>query len=131
MIYNWTTYPLICLLERVWEKGKKYLEEDRHPRPTLVEFCASLERALNFMHTGNAAVIATSLMNPLWIGLGIIQDGLPCINTKLIPAFLSTLIIDDEVWPYNDKQQPKSASKGSQFRNYGEAHFNVSCMSVL
>jgi hypothetical protein len=78
------------------------------------------------MHTGNAAVIETSLINPLWIGLGIAQDGIACINTKLIPVFTSALVINDAEWPYNNKEEPKSVSKGSQLRNYGEGHFHVS-----
>jgi hypothetical protein len=126
MIYNWTSYPLTCLLERVWDMCEQSLRVQKHPRPTFVELCASLERALNFMHTGNAAVITTTLMNPLWIGLAIVQDGLPCLNTRHIPAVSSTLMIIDADWPHNDKHQPMSASKGSQLRHYGEGHFNVS-----
>jgi hypothetical protein len=126
MIYNWTSYPLTYLLEHVWRIGKESLVDPKQPQAVLVELCASLERALNFMHTGNASVIATSLMNPLWIGQGIIQDGLACINTTIVPAFTSALMINEREWPHNDKQQPRSASKGSQLRNYGAGHFNVS-----
>jgi hypothetical protein len=126
MIYNWTTYPLTCLLEQVWRIGNESLQAAKHPKATLVELCASLEQALNFMHTGNAAVIATSLMNPLWLGLSIVQDGLPCLNMRLVPAFTSALVINDVEWPYNAKGHLKSASKGSWLMNYGEAHYNVS-----
>jgi hypothetical protein len=65
-------YPLTCLLECVWDMCKQSLCVQKQPKPTFVELCVSLERALNFMHTGNAAVITTTLMNPLWIGLAIV-----------------------------------------------------------
>ena len=126
MIYNWTTYPLTCLLEHIWRIGNEALEAKTYPRPVLVELCASVERALNYMHTGNAAVIATSLMNPLWLGLSVVQDGLACVNMRLVPSFTRSVVINDQEWPYNKARQPKSASKGSQLRNYGQEHYNVS-----
>jgi hypothetical protein len=130
MIYTWATYPLTCLLERVWNIGQTALVQTKLPSPTLVELCACLERALNFMHTGNAAVIATSLMNPLWIGLSIIHDGLPCLNPRVIPTLTSSTLVNVAEWPYNHRLEPKSASKGSQLRNYGQAHFKVCVMSL-
>jgi hypothetical protein len=126
MIYTWTTYPLTCLLELVWKSAQHSKQAVGHPKPTLVELCACVERALNYMHTGNAAVISTTLMNPLWIGMSIVQDGLPCLNHTIIPAQSRTCMVIDYKWPHNDKLQPKSASRVSQIRNYGEGHFNVS-----
>ena len=126
MLYTWTTYPLTCLLERVWVIGNHTLEQEKHPELTLVEFDSALERALNFMHTGNVAVIATSVMNPLWIGLAIIHDGLPCLNPTIVPTLTSSVFVNSREWPCNTRHQPRSASKGSQLRTYGEGHFNVS-----
>ena len=126
MIYNWSTYPLTCLLEHIWNKGAGALQQAKYPEPTLVELSACVECALNFMHTGNTAVIATSLMNPLWIGLAIVHDGLPCLNPTILPALTSTVPVNLAEWPYDQKGQPKSASKGSQVRNYGERQFKVS-----
>lgn len=96
--------------------------------PLLVEICSVAERALNYMHTGNAAVIATSVMNPLWIGLAMIQDGLPCFNPRYVVTAHGTRIkVLPEVWPYNKKKhQPLSSSKRSQLLTYGEQYFNVS-----
>jgi hypothetical protein len=126
MIYNWTSYPLTCLLELVWQSAQSALQAKKRPKTTAVELCACLERALNYMHTGNAAVITTSLMNPLWIGPSVVQDGLPSLNSVLIPAQSTTCIVIDYNWPHNGKGQPRTASKASQIRNYGEGHFNVS-----
>lgn len=128
MVYNWTTYPLTCLLEHVWKTGARALSEERHPEPTLVELCSCLERALNFMHTGNTAVIASSVMNPLWIGLAIIHDGHPCLNSRIIPTLTGSTLVNNAEWPYNKRQEPRSGSKGSQVRQYGESHFKV-CLS--
>jgi hypothetical protein len=105
--------------------------EGRHPAPTMVELCSTLERALNFMHTGNVSVIATSAMNPLWIGLSLIHDGLPCINPTIVPTITSTVFVVPSQWPHNNKGQPTSASRGAQIRTYGEGHYNVCDLSSV
>jgi hypothetical protein len=124
-LYNWTTFPLTCLIERLWHHGCVTAKEDRYPGSTTVELCSAAERALNFMHTGNVSVIATSAMNPLWIGLSIIHDGHPCINPHIVPTLTSYPFVNRSRWPFNNKGQPTSASRGAQLRTYGQRHFNV------
>ncbi|KAM6490423.1 hypothetical protein JOM56_014096 [Amanita muscaria] len=124
-IYNWTTFPLTRVLRRVWRVGQDFISSKRQPCPTLIELSSALERALNFMHTGNVAVIATSAMNPLWIGLAIIHDGLPCLNPALVPTLIGPDFVNVEYWPQHDNRLPKSASRCSQLRTYGEGHYNV------
>ncbi|KIL64797.1 hypothetical protein M378DRAFT_178583 [Amanita muscaria Koide BX008] len=124
-IYNWTTFPLTRVLRRVWRVGQDFISSKRQPCPTLIELSSALERALNFMHTGNVAVIATSAMNPLWIGLAIIHDGLPCLNPALVPTLIGPNFVNVEYWPQHDNRLPKSASRCSQLRTYGEGHYNV------
>lgn len=131
MVYNWTTYPLTCLLEHVWKTGVRALSEERHLEPTLVELCSCLERALNFMHTGNTAVIASSVMNPLWIGLAIIHDGHPCLNSRIIPTLTGSTLVNNAEWPYNKRQEPRSGSKGSQVRQYGRVISRCVCLISL
>lgn len=53
----------------------KILEEKEKDETALLELLVDLtevtacaERALNFMHIGNPAVVKTSVMNPLWCG---------------------------------------------------------------
>jgi hypothetical protein len=128
-LYNWTTFPLTTLLEHIWDVCHVPLDEKSHPDPTAVELCSALERALNFMHTGNVSVIATSAMNPLWIGLSVIHDGHPCINPAIVPTFTSSVLVNASRWPRNKSGQVTSASKGSQIRTYGPGHFNVCYLS--
>jgi hypothetical protein len=102
----------------------------RHPCPGLVELCSVAERALNYMHTGNAAVIATSVMNPLWVGNAIVRDGLPCFNTNIVALnHGSPVAIIREKWPFDMiRHHPKSSSKAAQIFTFGIGHFNVSTL---
>jgi hypothetical protein len=68
-------------------------------------------------------------MNPLWIGLSIIHDGLPCLNPTIVPTLTSSILVNNQKWPCNSRHQPKSASQGAQIRTYTEGHFNVSVCS--
>lgn len=126
-IYNWTSYPLTCAIESIFEEAMSNNTKSKKD-PLLVEICSVAERALNYMHTGNAAVIATSVMNPMWIGRAIIQDGLPCFNPNYVMTGNGTRIkVNAEAWPFNKKKhQPLSSSKRSQVLTYGEQYFNVS-----
>jgi hypothetical protein len=123
----WTSYPLTCFIECVWQQAQSASNSAKKD-PLLVEICSVAERALNYMHTGNAAVIATSVMNPLWIGMSIIQDGLPCFNPKyVVTAHGNRIQVLPDVWPYNlKKHQPLCSSQRSQVLTYGESYFNVS-----
>ncbi len=98
----------------------------------MVEFCSVLERALNYMHTGNTAVIATTVMNPLWIGRAILKDGFPCLNQNIVQIIDSKYVdIDPKRWPSNYKSNtPHSSSRRSQTLTYGDQHFNVSPVST-
>ena len=100
------------------------------PDPCLVELCSVAERALNYMHTGNTAVISTTIMNPLWIGNAVVQDGLPCFNKNIISLHGNSKVqvsVIKERWPYNQaKLQPKTSSSAAQIFAYDLSHFNVS-----
>lgn len=126
-MWNWFTYPLTCFIESIFQQAQTANSNSKND-PLLVEICSVAERALNYMHTGNAAVIATSVMNPLWTGLAIIQDGQPCFNPKyVVTAHGSRVQILPEYWPYNKKRhQPLSSSKRSQLLTYGDSHYHVS-----
>ena len=128
-IYSWTTYPLTCVLEKLYEEATAM---EREPNPSLVELTAVVERSINYMHTGNAAVISTSVMNPLWIGLSVIYDGLPCFNgTILNIRNPSHGIVNFGQWPFDERnQRPKTASKSGLLHNYGPAVFNVSFLFI-
>jgi hypothetical protein len=90
------------------------------------------ERALNYMHTGNVAVIATSVMNPLWVGNAIICDGLPCFNSKIVSLRHNTVSVVVDRWPFDHvRHHPKTSSKAAQIFSYGTSHFNVSAVTLL
>ncbi|KAF8666943.1 hypothetical protein AX14_006410 [Amanita brunnescens Koide BX004] len=129
-IYNWTTFPLVTLIEKIYNQCSTSMIASRHPCPGLVELCSVAERALNYMHTGNAAVIATSVMNPLWVGNAIVRDGLPCFNTNIVALnHVSPVAIIQEKWPFDTfRHHPKSSSKAAQIFTFGIGHFNVSTL---
>lgn len=128
------TYPLTALIEVNWEILKeldeKHLEDEiRLPiQIAVIEVLACAERALNFMHTGNPAVIKTSVMNPLWIGRSIINDGVPSFNqsiVKLSSRDAAKLIFCQ--WPYDDvRNLPKSTSESALRYRYKELVAGVS-----
>jgi hypothetical protein len=127
-LYSWTSYPLTTVLEQIWGEGKADLNEKKTPRCVLVELCSVVERALNYLHTGNAAVIATSVMNPLWIGRAIIEDGMPSINKDIVHAQRgSRILVKMDQWPFDKGNNlPKSVSKRAQGLTYGDGQYNVS-----
>lgn len=95
--------------------------------------CSVAERALNYMHTGNVAVIATSVMNPLWIGHSIVNDGIPCFNPRTVYIDRYGLpIVSKSHWPYDSIiQQPKSSANKSQRYAYGTQLGQVSFHILL
>jgi hypothetical protein len=94
----------------------------------MVELCSAVERGLNYMHTGNAAVITSSVMTPLWIGRALVEDGFPCLNPKIVRIVNGLRIkADAREWPLLTRGiRPHSCSKASQVFRYSENHFSVS-----
>src|SRR4051794_34739304 len=103
----WTTYSLTTLIEQLWNQEKACLGEE-HAQLNLaaLDICAASEHALNFMLTEHAKVIATSMMNPLWIGPAIIRDDLPSFNPRIfkIGQLNLSLHIGYAHWPRNGLQ---------------------------
>lgn len=103
-------------------------EKNKFDHTLLVEFCSVVERGINYMHTGNTAVIATTVMNPLWIGRALVKDGFPSLNSDFVdianPEYIQ---IKGDQWPFNKRlHRPHSSSQRSHLLTYGESHFNVS-----
>jgi hypothetical protein len=120
-------------LEKIYKQGEAAMALGNKPEPALIEVSSIAECALNYMHTGNASVIAMSVMNPLWIGRAVIQDGIPYINPGVVRIQHDTpLTVDSAKWPYDQhKHQPKTASSRSQILMYGQGHFNVSLALLI
>ncbi|KAG2353802.1 hypothetical protein BDR07DRAFT_1495656 [Suillus spraguei] len=93
------------------------LEAAKKPRHETVELCSVLERTLAYAHTGNARVLATRLMRPLWLVQSLLEQGLPtfapCIRTTT--AINNPIAISAVDWPTLDNLNvPAIASKRSQ-----------------
>ena len=83
--------------------------------------CSVAECALNYLHTGNVAVITTSVMNPMWIRHSIIDDGIPCFNPRIVHFDRQGLPnVVKSFWPYNSTiQQQMSNARKLQIYVYG------------
>ena len=126
-IYPWATIALTRFIEHIYNHERSNMNKGRPVNPLNVELCAVLERALNYMHSGNTKVIATSVMNPLWIGKALLEDGLPCLNPKMVRFHATTWEVRGEYWPYDRSTGiPKSAAKCVFDTNYSGAIYNVS-----
>ncbi|KAF8872027.1 hypothetical protein BD779DRAFT_1477818 [Infundibulicybe gibba] len=125
-VYNWTTYPITALLDIIYRSTADAIKAKTFSDTFVVELCSVLERTLNYMHTGNASVIATTVMNPMWIGRAIVQDGLPCLNPQnVMIQHPSKVHISHQHWPYDRVLHlPYSSSRKSQVINFGKHHFN-------
>lgn len=129
-LFRCATYPLTCLLERLWKTHEPRLKEGYAVDPFELETVSMLERALNYAHTGSARVLTRSLMDRAWLSLSVVNDGLPCISSSFIRAgsLSSGLIaIRCENWPVHPiTLVPLTASQRSQELTYGKSHFSVS-----
>ncbi|EKM74525.1 hypothetical protein AGABI1DRAFT_133148 [Agaricus bisporus var. burnettii JB137-S8] len=124
-LYSWTTYPLACLLDCVFTVAEPLYPSNKFKHALMVELCSVIERALNYMHTGNAAVIATSVMAPLWIGKALITDGLPCFYPECVAFNGGSFEISPEYWPFaSESTRPLSSSKSTQLFRFEKKHFN-------
>ncbi|KAG1720751.1 hypothetical protein EDB19DRAFT_1835830 [Suillus lakei] len=127
-IYQWTTYPITSLLERIWDHFRPLIEKGAKPAPQVIELCSVLERALAYAHTGNAKVIATSLMRPLWLVQSLLEHGLPTFSPSVRFAAAPSIpvAISPADWPtLTSMKVPAIASKRSQILTYGIDHFEA------
>ncbi|KAG2738230.1 hypothetical protein P692DRAFT_20882808 [Suillus brevipes Sb2] len=116
-VYQWTTFGITSLLERLWAHQLPVLEAGNKPRHEIVELCSVLERALAYAHTGNARVIASKLMRPLWLVQSLFEQGLPTFSpsVRLAASISNPISISSSDWPTSDNLNvPAIASKRSQ-----------------
>lgn len=126
--FIWTTYALTTLLEKLWLSQRQRLLDGTQISPYMVELASVLERALNVAHTGNVRVIATSLMNPLFVGRSLVDHGTSTFHECVLmgQTSLDAVHIPDIQFPRNQVlRQPLTASKRSQIFNYGAHHWEV------
>jgi hypothetical protein len=90
-----------------------------------------LERAFNFAQTGSARAIASRLMDRLWIGKALVQDGMPCFSSAVTLGHNSdfnTMGIRLEAWPDTKHGGVALASSKSHIYHYRQGHFEVGCL---
>lgn len=119
---------MCTLIKQFWGDSYRTLNAGRKPSPYIVELISALERSLAYAHTGNAKVLSTSLMHPLWLSRGIIDQGMPSLSPILSPVLQSTNVpvIDSSIWPDGGGGRfPAIASKRAQILTYGEGHYAV------
>ncbi|KAF8119387.1 hypothetical protein EV363DRAFT_1199073, partial [Boletus edulis] len=82
-LLKWTTYPITCLIDMLWKQHRPDLVLGKTVDPYHIEFMSMLERTLNYAHTGSGKVLCSKLMLPHFLALGILHDGMPCLNKRL------------------------------------------------
>ncbi|KAG2335563.1 hypothetical protein BDR05DRAFT_1006676 [Suillus weaverae] len=128
-IYQWMTFGITSLLERIWEHQLPLLDLNKKPSPQMIEICAMLERALAYAHTGNAKVLSSSLMKPFWLIRSLLQQGWPTIapTIRIIATTTLPVSVSPADWPIVARSNlPAIASKRSQVIMYGLDHFEAS-----
>ncbi|KAG8220318.1 hypothetical protein J3R82DRAFT_3522 [Butyriboletus roseoflavus] len=121
-IVQWTSYGLCSILGSLYERFKTNLQERIKIEPYWVELIGALERTLNFCHTGNAKVLTRGVMDPTWLSLSCVLDGLPALS-NIVPLRYTphiTVDISRNDWPLSKKTgQPLMTSQRSFQLNYG------------
>ncbi|KAG2028654.1 hypothetical protein BDR03DRAFT_1019517 [Suillus americanus] len=129
-LYQWTTFGVTSLLERIWKHEHPLLKKGLKPTPETVELCSVLERTLAYAHTGNAKVIATSLMRPFWLVQSLLQQGIPTLSTKIRMSsspLTTPITVSPADWPtLTDMRVPAISSKRAQILTYSQDHFEAS-----
>jgi hypothetical protein len=129
-MFDWVSYPIAKLVKDIYRQENGKICTGSLPCQMLTEFVACLERLLCFCHTGNTAVFATSLMNPLGLSRGAVKDGFPMLfrlfkQSPILLASQTGFMIEPKNWPIKD-HYPAIASKKAQVLTYSTNHFLVS-----
>jgi len=108
--------------------------KDIDPCPLQLKFMACLEWLLCFYHTGNASVLAISLMHPLGLSRGILKDSFPVIldifkHPTITMAMRFGFNIKPFKWPLKDGY-PAIASIKAQVITYLINYFLVHIISL-
>ena len=120
-----------------WGLTRKAIQDGTQLDPFDLELIACLERALSFAHCGSGKVLSTSLMNPLWISLGIARTGFPSFNRRILRPYYQNIDQSKPIsviytaWPRLGQSSganagPAFASKRSWIANYGRPNWEVS-----
>lgn len=128
-LFKCATYPITSLIDMFWANHVQQVKDGSLIDPCTIEMVSMLERALNYGHTGNAAVFCKKLMDRSWLSLGLLNDGFPSLSDSFIAhGSLSTgqLTVRTDGWPIEARTcRPLTSSKRSQQLTYGNDSYEV------
>lgn len=91
---------------------------------------SALERTAAYAYTGNAKVLSSGVMGPLFLSRGLVEDGMPVLSKAMYELPLQNvtpLIIHPHTWPLTaGRRRPAICSKKSHILTYSDAHYMVS-----
>ncbi len=137
-MFDWVAYPINTLIKSLFDFEMQRIDRATRrsrPCPFRVELLASLERTLAFCHTGNVAVLATSLMGPLRLSRSVVTNGFPYLDATIFhhQSITSAMTYGFEIlpqkWPMKGLY-PAVASRRTQVLTYSLKHFMVSLSLV-
>jgi hypothetical protein len=127
------TYGPCTLLRKLCDHYIPIIQNGGQVPEYAIEITSVIERTINFAHTGSTRVIATTLMNPLWVGLSLIDHGTPTFRDLLEMGETAADLpyISDRLWPRHPTTKlPFFASKRAQILTYGAKHWEVCHISL-
>ena len=124
--------PIIRIIKAIYTSQSDLVRQQKQPCPLNLELLASFERLLCYCHTGNTAVLATSLMHPLGLSRATLTDGFPMLlnpfqHPTIFLAIQNGLKVDPSAWPLKNGY-PAVASRKAQIFTYSLNHFFVSLL---
>lgn len=95
--------------------------------PDLLEVIANVERALSYCHAGIGSCFTRRTMDPLWLSLSLLVDGMPCLSPDTVKMTLDgnkiSLKIDFDKWPCDSNSIiPLSAAKAGLIYHFNTSH---------
>ena len=148
-VYLWTSYPLSCALQILYDQALAHIvhvrtDEPRHSSLNyslillahflLIEITAMLERIANYGQTGNARVLMPTIMDPLQLSVVARKGTLPYfgpgIKFEENSGPLAINFVGDH-WPTNMMtKSPLMASLASIKFHYGKTFSQVRHISI-
>jgi len=132
-IVQWTSYGLCSMLDCLYTRYRSNLKDGVAPEPYWIEVVGALERALNFCHTGNAKVLTKGVMDPLWLSLSCVLDGMPALSDIVSLRYLPSLTVDIRRadWPLSKTTgRPLMTSQRVFQLNFGPEQMAVSDVCI-
>ncbi|KAA1479748.1 hypothetical protein DENSPDRAFT_887035, partial [Dentipellis sp. KUC8613] len=128
-LISWASAPISIAIKIIYNHVKPDVILRNPVSPFFVESLSMLERAQNYCHTGNPAVLVKALMHPALLSLGLMTTGFPALWSSFPFSSTSTASTDLEflssVWPVRKNGLPQTCSGRAQTITYGKDHFLV------